>query len=146
MGPRFLTYYWELSGQFCIDDFIEFKVEPDDKNCMVETLPSRMTAPARQAENILQAWRRRDAAALRAEFEKGLSLCATPGALGDEEEQIDLLRAVAAKLGGYPAGAGLEPADPVVRLCITLLLHLATQPQWETNRRLAAAPPRHHAR
>jgi hypothetical protein len=129
-----------------MDDFIESKVEPDDKNCMVETLPGRTTAPARQAENILRAWRRRDAAALRAEFEKGLSLCATPGAPGDEEERIDLLRAVAAKLGGYPAGAGLEPADPVVGLCLTLLSHLATQPQWAAHRRLAAAPPRHHAR
>jgi hypothetical protein len=94
---------------------------------MVQTLPVAMTAPARHAENILRAWRRRDSVALRAEFEKGLHLCAAPGALGSHEEQIDLLQAVIAKLDGYPAFVRPEPADPVVRLCITLLSHLATQ-------------------
>jgi hypothetical protein len=67
---------------------------------------------------------------------------AAPGAPGAEEEQIDLLQAVVSKLDGYPAGIGPEPADPVVRLCITLLLHLAAGSQWETNRRLAVAPQR----
>ena len=110
-----------------MDNFIEFKTGPDEKKHMVQALPSPMTPPARQAENILRAWRRQDAAALRTEFEKGLSLCAAPGAPGDEEEQIDLLQAVVTKLDGYPAGARLEPADPVVRLCFTLLAHLATQ-------------------
>jgi hypothetical protein len=99
-----------------------------------------MTAPARQAENILRAWRRRDRAALRAEFEKGLSMCAAPGASGSEEEEIELLQAVVAKLDGYPGGVRPKSADPVVKLCITLLLHLATQPRWRANRRLAAAP------
>jgi len=107
---------------------------------MLETLPSRMTAPARQAENILRAWRRRDTVALRAEFEKGLTLCAAPGAPGAEEEQVDLLHAVVAKLDGYPGGVRPKSADPVVRLCITLLLHLATQSEWGASRRLAAAP------
>ncbi len=106
---------------------------------MVETLPSRMTAPARQAENILRAWRRRDTAALRAEFAKGLSMCAAPGAPGDEEEQVDLLHAVVAKLDGHPGGVRAKSADPVVRLCITLLLHLATRSEWGANR-FAAAP------
>jgi hypothetical protein len=86
-----------------------------------------MVAPARQAENILRAWRRQDAVALRAEFEKGLSLCAAPGVPGAEEEQIDLLQAVVERLNEYPAAVPPQSADPVIRLCMTLLTHLATQ-------------------
>jgi hypothetical protein len=116
-----------FSRPFNANNSIESGIEPDDKKFMVQTLPSPLTAPARQAENILRAWRRQDAAALRLEFRKGLSMCALPGALGVEEEQVDLLQAVAEKMHDYPDSARLEPGDPVVRLCMTLLAHLATQ-------------------
>lgn len=84
--------------------------------------------PARQAGNILRAWVCRDEAALRKEFAKGLELCPSPHGLALEEENLDLLQAVVTRLDDCPAVWKAKPADPVVRLCMGLLMHLAAQP------------------
>ena len=87
-----------------------------------------VVAPAHQAGNILKAWVSRDEAALRKELAKGLNLCPPPHGLALEEENLDLLKAVVVKLEDRPTLLNAEPADPVVRLCINLLMHLAGQP------------------
>jgi|SRR5664279_5129234 hypothetical protein len=89
---------------------------------------SPVAAPAQLAGNILKAWACRDETTLRQEFAKGLDLCSSPHGLSLDEENLDLLKAVVGKLDDRPAPLHAEPADPVVRLCINLLLHLASQP------------------
>jgi len=108
-------------------DFIEFESLNDEKNVMVQVLARANPSPARQASDILRAWVRQDRLALREEFEKGLSLCSQPDAVGLEDEQIDLLKAVVSRLNVGPGAVRPDPGDPVVRLCITLLMHLAAQ-------------------
>lgn len=97
---------------------------------MADLYPSPVAAPAHQAGNILRAWVCRDEAALRKEFAKGLDLCASPQGLALEEENLEMLKAVVARLNECPAVLNAEPADPTVRLCINLLMHLAGQPYW----------------
>jgi hypothetical protein len=86
--------------------------------------------PAHQAGNILRAWVCRDEAGLRQEFARGLELCSSPHGLAVEDENLDLLKAVAARLDDCPAVWNAKPADPIVRLCVSLLMHLASQPYW----------------
>jgi hypothetical protein len=75
-----------------------------------------------QAARILEAWMRQDKDALRTEFQRGLSICnERPEALAVEEEHVELLKGVISKL------EGADPSDPVVRLCLSLLVHLAAQ-------------------
>jgi hypothetical protein len=89
-----------------------------------------LVTPTHQAGNILRAWVCRDDAALRKEFARGMELCASPRGLAMEEENLDLLKAVVARLDECPAEWNAEPADPMVRLCMNLLIHLASQPYW----------------
>jgi hypothetical protein len=94
---------------------------------MGDLYPGPVAAPARHAGNILRAWVCRDEAALQKEFAKGLDLCSAPHVLPLEEENLELLKAVVARLNECPAVLNAEPADPAVRLCISLLMHLAGQ-------------------
>lgn len=94
---------------------------------MADLYPVPVT-PAHQAGNILRAWVCRDEAALRKEFAKGLELRSSPHGLALEEENLDLLKAVVARLDECPAVWKAKPADPIVRLCMSLLMHLAAQP------------------
>ena len=82
---------------------------------------------SQQASAILRAWVRQDPIALRQEFEKGLNLYVQPGAYAFEDEQLELLKGVVAKLGDPTRTNSLEPGDPIVRLCMNLLVHLAAQ-------------------
>jgi hypothetical protein len=47
-----------------------------------------------------------------------------------EEENLELLQAVVTRLNERPAVLNAEPADPMVGVCISLLMHLAGQPYW----------------
>ena len=108
-------------------NLIEIESLHDEKNVMLEVVSTPNPSPARQASDILRAWVRQDRLALREEFEKGLSLCTQPDAFGFEDEQVDLLKAVVSRLSVRPGADRPDPGDPVVRLCITLLMHLAGQ-------------------
>ena len=94
---------------------------------MADFGPGSLAAPARHAGNILSAWVRGDEAALRKEFAKGLDLRSAPHLPPLEEENLELLQAVVGRLNECPAVLDAEPADPMVGLCISLLMHLATQ-------------------
>ena len=87
-------------------------------------------APARHAGNILSAWVCGNEAALREELAKGLDLCSAPHVLSVEEENLELLQAVVTRLNECPAVLNAKPADPIVKLCISLLMHLAGRPYW----------------
>jgi len=84
--------------------------------------------PARHAGNILGAWVCRDEAALREEIAKGLDLCFAPHVRPAEEENLELLKVVVARMNEWPAILDVEPADPMIRVCLSLLMHLAVQP------------------
>ena len=94
---------------------------------MAQMIASMMPTPAQQASNILRAWARMDADALRDEFSKGLALCSSARMLGMEEEQLELLHTVVERLDDCPASWASRASDPVVRLCISLLIHLSDQ-------------------
>jgi hypothetical protein len=95
---------------------------------MTNLYPGPVAAPARHAGNILSAWVCRDQAALREEIAKGLDLCSAPHVLPAEEENLELLKVVVGWLNEGPVVLNKEPADPMVRVCISLLMHLAGQP------------------
>jgi hypothetical protein len=95
---------------------------------MVDLCPGPGAAPARHAGDILSAWVSRDEAALREELAKGLGLCSAPHVLPPEEENLELLKAIVTRLNECPALLDAEPADPMVRVCLSLLMHLAVRP------------------
>jgi hypothetical protein len=97
---------------------------------MADLHPGPVVAPARHAGNILGAWVCGDEAALRKELARGLDLCSAPHVLPPEveKENLELLKAVVTRLNEWPAALNTEPADPMVRVCISLLMHLAVQP------------------
>ena len=97
---------------------------------MVDLYPSPVAAPARHAGNILSAWVCGNEAALREELAKGLDLCSAPRDLPVEEENLELLEAVVGRLNDFPSVWDAEPADSMVGVCISLLMHLAVQPDW----------------
>jgi hypothetical protein len=84
---------------------------------------------AQQACAILGAWARQDTVALREEFGKGLRMCACPNRTGRQDEELELLEAVVSRLDPRldVCPVGLDPHDPVIRLCVSLLLHLANK-------------------
>ena len=100
---------------------------------MVDFCPGPVAAPARHAGKILSAWVCGDEAALRKEFAKGLDLCSAPHVLPLEEENLELLKAVVGWLNECPAVWDAEPADPMVGVCISLLMHLAVPPDWSES-------------
>jgi hypothetical protein len=95
---------------------------------MADLYPGPVAAPARHAGNILSAWVCGDEATLREELARGLELFSSPRVLPLEEENLELLNAVATWLNEGPVVLNEEPADPMVRVCISLLMHLASQP------------------
>jgi hypothetical protein len=95
---------------------------------MTDLYPSPAAATARHAGNILGAWVCRDEAALRQEIAKGLDLCFAPHVRPAEEENLELLKVVVARLNEWPALLEEESADPMIRVCLSLLMHLAVQP------------------
>ena len=100
---------------------------------MVDLYPDPVAAPARHAGNILRAWVCRDQAALQEEIAKGLDLCSAPHVRPAEEENLELLQVVVGRLSECPAMLDTEPVDPMVRVCISLLMHLAVQPDWSES-------------
>ena len=100
---------------------------------MTDLYPGPVTAPARHAGHILSAWVCGDEAGLRAEIARGLDLCSAPRAMPAEEEDLDVLQAVVERLNECPAVWDAEPADPMIRVCISLLMHLAVQPDWSES-------------
>jgi hypothetical protein len=100
---------------------------------MADLYPGPVAAPARHAGNILSAWVCGDEAALREELAKGLDLCSAPHVLPVEEENLELLKAVVARLNDCPDVCHAGTADPMVRVCISLLMHLAVQPDWSES-------------
>jgi hypothetical protein len=89
------------------------------------------TGPAQQAGNILKAWICQDSISLRKELQRGLELCSASDANGLDDEHLELLQTVVERLNASAVPRGPESADPVVRLCIDLLLHLSnTGPAW----------------
>ena len=95
---------------------------------MTDLYPGPVAAPARHAGNILSAWVCGDDATFREELAKGLDLCFAPHVPLLDEENLELLKAVVEWLNECPAVLKAEPADPMVRVCISLLMHLAVQP------------------
>ncbi|MGA2198126.1 MAG: hypothetical protein ABSH40_22865 [Bryobacteraceae bacterium] len=100
---------------------------------MADLYPGPVAAPACYAGNILGAWVCGDETTLRQELAKGLDYCSAPHALPLEEENLELLKAVVARLNACPAVLNAEPADPMVRVCISLLMHLAGQFDWSES-------------
>lgn len=94
---------------------------------MKESVRQLGTGPVQQAGTILKAWMCQDDIALRKELKNGLDLCWASEPTGLEDEHLELLKAVASGLNQSPTPPSAQPADPVVRLCIDLLLHLAAQ-------------------
>lgn len=89
--------------------------------------------PAVQAANVLKAWVYCDESAFRREINNTVALCSE--ASMREDEHLELLRAIAESLRHKPLDSSSEP---MVHLCIELLVHLAG-PFW-TGPSLAAAP------
>ena len=83
------------------------------------------TVPSSQATAVLKAWVRGDEGALRHEFEEGLRLCTLEKLDGLAEERVELLKTVLTRLNDYPSALCARPPDPMVRLCINLLMHVA---------------------
>ena len=101
---------------------------------MTDLYAGPVAAPARHAGNILSAWVCGDEAALREELAKGLDLCSSPHVPALWRKKTwSLLKAVVARLNECPAVLNAEPADPMVRVCISLLMHLAVQPYWSES-------------
>ncbi len=98
---------------------------PDDTEYMVQPWVDSPSVPAQQAASILKAWVRQDRIALRRELHQGLRLCAGCNSTGGQEEQFELLQAVSSRWDSRPAPTASD--DPVVRLCVSLLAHLASQ-------------------
>jgi hypothetical protein len=88
---------------------------------------------AHHAGNILSAWVCGDEATLREELARGLAVCSAPHALPLEEEKLELLKAVMTRLDECPTVLNAEPADPMVGVCISLLMHLAGQAYWSES-------------
>jgi hypothetical protein len=86
-----------------------------------------VTAPGRQAAHILKAWVCQDEAALRHEFEEGLRFCASRPFAGLDEEHVELLQTVVLHLQDSPAILRTQHLDPMIRLCLRLLMHIADQ-------------------
>jgi hypothetical protein len=87
------------------------------------------TAPAQQASQILRAWMIQDRDTVRKELQNGLDLCQFPNMEGTlEGEQVELLRSVVDRLDQCAQGSNEAPLDPMVRICLGLLTHLAAQP------------------
>jgi len=96
-----------------------------------QTSAGTMPTPAEQAGNILRAWVRLDHESLREEFSKGLALCSSFRMAGMEAKRLDLLRAAADGLDDRPAEWAARAKDPLVKLCISLLMQLADPGAWE---------------
>ena len=91
---------------------------------MTESLAC-VEAPALHAAHILKAWARGDETALRKEFERALDLDSSNDKLCMVEEQTELLKTVVARLNSCPDVLNEEHGDPVRRICLNLLIHLA---------------------
>ena len=100
---------------------------------MADLNPGPVAGSAHHAGNILSAWVRGDEATLREELARGLALCSTPHVLPLEEENLELLKVVVTRLDECPTVLNTKPADPMVRVCISLLKHLAVQPDWSES-------------
>jgi hypothetical protein len=92
------------------------------------------TTPALQAANVLRAWVTCNEAAFRYELAKTLEFCSVqPTAC--EEEQVEVLKAVAGSLRNAPLGS---VCSTMVHLCVDLLVHLSGQSCPEA--RVSASP------
>jgi hypothetical protein len=100
---------------------------------MADLCPGPAAAPRRRAGDILSAWVCGDQAKLRQEFAKGLDLCSAPHLLPLEEENLELLKAVVGRLNECPSVWDAEPTDPMVGVCLSLLMHLAVPPDWSES-------------
>lgn len=76
---------------------------------------------------------RQDSLTLRKELQKGLDLCCVSEVSTLEDENLELLQTAVAGLNQCTPLREEQPADPVVRLCINLLLHLADQAPAESR-------------
>jgi len=88
---------------------------------MSKQLANLRPTPATQAANVLKAWVVRDEDAFHREIGQTFECCAAE-ATGFEDENLELLRAVAGSLRERPMNSEYEP---MVHLCIDLLIHLA---------------------
>jgi hypothetical protein len=97
--------------------------------CWYMKEPARQPSigPAQQADHILKAWICQDTVTLREELQRGLDLCCVSEVSALEDEHLELLQTVAARLNQCAPLRNAQPPDPVVGLCLNLLLHLAAQ-------------------
>jgi hypothetical protein len=85
-------------------------------------------APAQQASDILRAWICQDDVTVRKELKRCLDLCRFPEAACTlEGEQLELLHSIVDRLDKCTPESNGQSLDPIVRICINLLLHLAAQ-------------------
>ena len=92
-----------------------------DMQSMSKPVSTSGTTPAVQAANVLRAWIVRDEAAFHREIGRTFEFCSS-GSTGFDDENFELLRAVAGSLRGRSLDSDCEP---MVHLCINLLIHLA---------------------
>ena len=88
-------------------------------------------APARLAEAILRAWICGDMPQLRHELESSSQLDCSGVALGSADESLDLLSAIANTMIACGDLSAPNESDPQIRLCVSLLAHLAAKRKCE---------------
>ena len=91
---------------------------------MEKIAESVATASSRHARNILRAWDLRDAAWLTRAFQEALTLPLDDS--GVDGEHVELLQSVVQRLRDSAGRPDREP-DSNVRICVSLLTHLAFQ-------------------
>ncbi len=84
------------------------------------------------ARAVLNTWCASDEGAYRAAMSAALSDAMANGSSTRDEEETDLLQTVVARLNGHKGRACIE--DPMIRVCIKMLAHLAEPGRPLANR------------
>ena len=88
-------------------------------------------ASARHAEAILRAWICGDVPRLRQELESSCQLGYSSVTRGGSDERMELLSAIANRMMSCEDLAASNESNPQIRLCVSLLAHLAANPVRE---------------
>ncbi len=95
---------------------------------MQHAMVNSSLTPAKQAGIILSAWVRSDHETFHRELQQALQIPTSPRTSQLEQERAELLCAVSTRLRTCPDPLTDDFTDPVLRLCINLLSHVANQP------------------
>jgi len=97
----------------------------DDMRLQMKNSPSNMTGESRQqARTILRAWYSCNEGEFLRKLQAASRIRPVLNASALEQEKVEVLKAVVGRLKQCPNALQSQP-DPIVSLCIKLLLHLA---------------------